>query len=190
MRVDVQIATLARPGTEDEEVGEHLVKAVREALWRGGAPPSAVAVGREGVAAVPLVPFVQAGLAWPLVVVGLCRETPANVGAADAVGIIGVFQRRPPGDPTGVPVATVFLEWPDGRWWHWLGLLAPITVADEIRADRAGLALRPETQVIRRAIDGAPRPDGLGGWWTASRVRPIAMNWTSHEPPKPAEIVH
>lgn len=190
MRVEVQIATLVRTGSADDELGEHLVKAVRDALWRGGAPPSAIAVGADAVAIVPLFPFVQAGLGWPMLVVGMCADAPGNVGSAEAVGVIGVFQRRAPGDEVGIPVATVFVEWPDGRWWHWLGLLAPVTVADDVGTGRPGLALRPGTESRGRAVDGDSRPEGLGGWWTASRNRPVQLGWTPNEPQKSAEIVH
>lgn len=51
----------------------------------------------------------------------------------------------------------VFIEWPDNRWWTaWHPL------------DTRGKPIEGDP-IIRRAVDGWPRPRGVGGWF--ARVR-------------------
>lgn len=189
MNVDVRVSMLLRDATSDEALGRSLVDAVESALLRGGAPSAAIAVGRESVAIVPLWPLANAGLAWPGLVIGLCGGAPGDVGEIEAVGVIGAFQRGGRGQPP-IPVATVFLEWPDGRWWHWLGLLGDRRVPADDGSVRELRLVRDGTVDLRRAIDGDARPDGLGGWWSGYRRRPIRLQWRRTEPNPAAELVH
>lgn len=187
MSIDVRVSTLIRDGGSDERLGRMLVDACESALLRGGAPAAALAVGPERLSIVPLAPFAEARWPFRSLLVSLCSEAPGDVGETEAVGIIGQFQRRRSPDDAGVPVATVFLEWPDGRWWHWLGLVSRARVPTDDGADRELPVVRDGTAAITRAIDGLPRPEGLGGWWTMHRHRPLHMSWDRREP---AGLVH
>jgi hypothetical protein len=51
----------------------------------------------------------------------------------------------------------VFIEWPDNRWWTAWQLL-----------DADGKPVEGEP-VVRRAVDGWPRPRGIGGWFARCR---------------------
>jgi hypothetical protein len=86
------------------------------------------------------------------------------------VGVAGRFLVRRRDEP-GAPVALAFLEWPDCRWWHWRTLL-----------DGEGRAV-PDSDTIRRAIDGDPLPGGLGRWWSQSRRAGTVVRYGPVDPP-------
>ena len=58
----------------------------------------------------------------------------------------------------------VFIEWPDNRWWTAWQLL-----------DADGKPVEGEP-VIRRAVDGWPRPRGVGGWFARCRREQLHLN--------------
>lgn len=154
----LQTLTPAEPWWPDEErLGQGLVRLVQQNLERG-APTVATVVRPQHVVLVPLAPFADQQVPMPFVLGGLARW---NEGAEppEVIGIIGrVQQGRGQGRPK-VPLAIVFLEWPDGRWWHWRQLL-----------DVDGKPI-PDAAEVTRAVDGLPRPRGLGGYWTYARRR-------------------
>ena len=51
----------------------------------------------------------------------------------------------------------VFIEWPDNRWWTAWQFLSTEGVPVE------------GSRVVRRAVDGWPRPRGVGGWFAQCR---------------------
>ena len=159
-RVDLRIHTLAPEEPwwpDDDRLGELLVGAVRGALSRGGAPTMGVVARRDAVHLVPLLPLARAGVPLPVVLGGLARWDE-GAGLPEAVGLVGrvrVRRRRGPWSP----LALVFLEWPDGRWWEWRAL------------EGADGELVADTEGIARAVDGLPRPGGLGGGGTLARRR-------------------
>jgi hypothetical protein len=166
---------------DDDALGERLTALVRDALARGGAPPAAVVVMDGRVDLILLRPELVGEVPVPMLLGGLSRSIQADRPAVKAVGMIGVFRPRPSTSrPPGVPVAMVFLEWTDCRWWQWRGLIDP----------EAGAVLE-ETETVGRAVDGVPRPRGLGGWWSLGRRRNMAFRLDRHEEPPPtAARVH
>jgi len=75
----------------------------------------------------------------------------------ECLAMIGSLRFRGKGPLNGSWVASVFIEWPDNRWWTAWQPIGP----------RGGL-VGDEPQ-IRTAIDGSPRPGGLGGWFALAR---------------------
>lgn len=58
----------------------------------------------------------------------------------------------------------VFIEWPDNRWWtSWQLLQEDGTPVEDGR-------------VIRRAVDGWPRPRGVGGWFARCRREQLHLH--------------
>jgi len=94
----------------------------------------------------------------------------------DLVGLAGVLGVRMGRMPKPSPALVVFLEWGDGRWWNALRLLD----GREMREDWPSR--------VRRAEDGWPRPNGLGGWWTRSRVQNLRLR--VHTPGGAEPMVH
>lgn len=153
-----------------------LVDILRGALARGGAPPAALVVRGSRLDIAALQPVADAGIRIPAFVAALSRSTVAGVDEpVAAVGLIGVFRGDPAlvGGPD-VPVATVFLEWPDSRWTHWRALVDPDT-----------REIREGTITTAAATDGDPLPDRLGRWWSLGRRRKMSL----HLSPTPA-VVH
>jgi len=157
--VNLRIQTLqpSEPWWPDEDVlGERLVKLVKNNLATG-APTTGLVVRRETISRVPLKPFAEQKIGVKGVIAALARWDDGE-SMPDAVGVIGRVRWRRRNVQSGwSELAVVFIEWPDGRWWQWRGLL-----------DADGLLL-PESDGIARAVDGLARPSGLGGWWTHAR---------------------
>lgn len=168
-----------QPLVDDDETGEALVRLVEDALDRGRpAPTTGVLVRPRELVLVSLDVLrpnpdghPRAGDGRGLrpdavhrLLGGLSRaEGGTSWSPPAAVALIGRVGVRV--DPTAppAPAALVFVEWPDGRWWMWRALLDPTT----------GRRL-PDAVLRHRAIDGLPRPRGLGGWWTFGRNLPRA----------------
>jgi len=75
----------------------------------------------------------------------------------ECVAMLGAFRFRGKGPLNGQWVASVFLEWPDNRWW---------TAWQPIGPKRGLVGDGPQ---VRNALDGSPRPGGVGGWFALSR---------------------
>lgn len=142
---------------DDDRLGEGLVGLVRRNLARG-APTTAVVVRRHKLVLMPMHPFADAGIALPMVLAGLARWTEGG-DPPEAIGLIGRVLQRRGGRGPAVPVALVFLEWPDGRWWRWRQVL-----------DADGEPVEDGVE-LARAVDGLARPAGIGGYWTLARTR-------------------
>jgi hypothetical protein len=168
-RIRLAIASAPADDADDDAVGQHLVALVGAALGRGGAPPSAVVLRGERLEIAALHPVIEAGQHPHAFLAGLSRSSMEGVPQpVAAVGVIGVFRGNPaerdPG-PTA-PLATVFLEWPDGRWWHWRALV-----------ELEKRELREDTAIVRRAVDGDALPDRMGRWWAFGRRRGLRVHF-------------
>jgi hypothetical protein len=144
----------------DGDVGTALVGLVEGALQRGGAPPAAVVLRPERTELVLLTPAVGAAAPFHRFMAGLTRSDVADASAAVAVGFIGTVRSLAVGDRPGPdqPVAVVFVEWEDCRWWFWRASLAP-----DLKT------VRPGSEVVVSALDGDRMPDRLGRWWSLGR---------------------
>lgn len=169
-----------RPHADDEEEGRFLAELVRGALDRGGAAPVAVVVRASRTELVGLHGVADRGVTVPAFLAGLCASEPPGHARPLAVGVAGRFLVRRPDEPAGAPVGIAFLEWPDCRWWQWRTLL-----------DGDGRAV-PDSETIRRAVDGDPLPGGLGRWWSQSRRSGAVVRYGPVEPPSVAAspLVH
>lgn len=149
----------AWPSDDDGAVGRELVSLVEGAVARGGAPPAAVVLRPERTELVLLTPAVGAAVPFHRFMAGLTRSAVADASAAEAVGFIGTVRSvadERPGSET--PMAVVFVEWPDCRWWFWRAALA-----------EGGRGLRPGSEIVISATDGDRMPDRLGRWWSLGR---------------------
>jgi hypothetical protein len=76
---------------------------------------------------------------------------------ASCSALVGVFKVRFGRMPQPQRAVICFIEWPDNRWWTCWQLLD---------SDRK---LVGDAPVVRRAVDGWPRPNGVGGWFSMVR---------------------
>lgn len=137
---------------DDDALGDLSFTRVKDALNRGLPRPALMVVGPTLVDWIDIAPVLHLGPPHaPLMVAALAGQ-PENLCA----GLLGVMTLRR-GDKAVGRAAVVFLEWPDNRWWTaWQPL------------DRQGVLIG-EAPSVRRAVDGWPRPGGVGGWFAAVR---------------------
>lgn len=167
--VGVEPAEAAR--LADDALGLAVMRLVMGAFAGGAPPPAAMLFTDEQVHIVELLPLLRAG--EPMDGRGVAGL--ASVPDVACMAVVGVFTRSGPGvAPTRHAVA--FVEWPDGRWW--LGRRVVVEDAGQVRLDALA-----EVE-IERAIDGAGKPRGLGGWFRRVRVEGLAARLTprSEEP--------
>lgn len=145
----------------DDALGLAVMRLLMGAFGAGAPPPAAVLFGGEHVHIVELLPLLRAGEALD----GRGVSGLASVPDVVAMAVVGVFTRSGPGAaPTRYAVA--FVEWSDGRWW--LGRRSVV------EADGA-VQLNPLAEVeVERAVDGAGKPRGLGGWFRRVRVEGLS----------------
>ena len=144
----------------------------------GGAPPAAVVLRGERLDIADLRPVAAAGIQIHAFLAAMSQSTVEGCDSpVAAVGVIGIFQRDPANSGGGAPMATVFLEWPDGRWVHWRALVDPTT--REIVED---------TATIGGSAEGDPLPDRLGRWWSLGRRKRMTMHL--RPTPQAEQVVH
>jgi hypothetical protein len=74
--------------------------------------------------------------------------------------------------------AVVYLEWPDSRWW----------TAWQLVGEARGLI--GEAPFTRRAVDGWPKPGGVGGWFSRARRENLRLHLERPGFQRGMELVH
>lgn len=171
-RLTLQLRTLPRGEDHEDSVWcETLVGWVTRAVASGRAAPAAV-VRRPGrVDLLALGPVQKAKVHMPGFLACLTRSELPEAGSPDALAIVGVVRTGRRGGDPAVPMAVVFVEWPDNRWWFWRALL---TSDGQIRED---------TIERRSAVEGDPLPNHFGRWWSHGRRNRLTMRLAPAEPP-------
>ncbi len=138
---------------DDEALGMALFAQVTRALQRGVPRPASFVFFPERLDRFSLAPFGDLGNR------GRTRVLAAMAGQenVECIAVLGGFRFRGRGPLNGQWVASVFIEWPDNRWW---------TAWQPIGPKRGLVGDGPQ---IRMALEGSPRPSGVGGWFALSR---------------------
>ncbi len=174
LQVGVEPRDPERFPPDDEGLGDRLTALVAGALARGVPPPALFVFRPERVEILDLRPVLQGG--HPL---DLFIAAAAGQEAVDAVALLAVLDLKDPERSVG-RAGAVFIEWPDNRWWHAYQLL-----------NRANAPLDDMPHVVRRAVDGLPRPSGLGGWFSRARYFGLRLMVEPPGPPSdPSPLVH
>ncbi|MEZ4319009.1 MAG: hypothetical protein R3F61_15955 [Myxococcota bacterium] len=179
MQFQLPVQTLSRDTTllADDELGETLVAMVRNAVPRGTAPTVVTVARPERIDVIGLKPVVDHHIPIQGFIASLTRaDVEPTIGDARAVGIMGTVKLRQSGQEAPAPMAVVFLEWPDNRWWLWRALIDP-----------ESKAILTETETLTRAIDGDPMPVGFGRWWSLARRTGMRVTMRHAAPPP---VVH
>jgi len=136
-------------------------------------------VRKDRIDLVDIQQLVATRTSLGMFIAGLTRSELPEAGPLLAVGVMGRFALRRGKNSEPVPVAMVFLEWSDCRWWHWKGLIAADTVNEE-------------TETLSRAVDGLGKPGGLGGWWSIGRRKALSVRLEPNvaREPDEAQAVH
>lgn len=166
--------SLERFPRDDEALGQQLSVLVAGALARGLPRPAMLVLREEQVDWFDAVPILKVPAPHNQ------RMFAAISGQDDVecVALVGTFtvnrrgrSRGPKSDSKPQLVLLCFIEWPDNRWWaSWRFI---------------GEQQRPLTSdpVIRSAVDGWPRPGGVGGWFAMARRLRLKLKMERQAPP-------
>jgi len=153
LRVHVGTRDLDRFPEEDEALGEGLFAMLAGVLERGLPRPSMMVFRPDQIDRFDVVPVLKSPPPHR-------QRMMAAIGgqaASSCTAMVGVFKVRFGSMKTPQRAIICYLEWPDNRWWTCWQLV------DEQRA------LVGEAPIVRRAVDGWPRPGGVGGWYAMAR---------------------
>lgn len=155
-------------------MGRALAERLATRMLRGPVRPAAVILRADSVHILDLVPLLQSGRDVRRLVAGL-----AGGAGVEALALVGPMTRRFKGQPVE-RLAGVFVEWSDGRWW---ASFRPV--------DEHGRPIATDTDDVSRAVDGAARPHGLGGWFSLARFHDLRAELSGpEERPAPSEVVN
>lgn len=161
---------------DEERLGMALFGRVTEALPRGAPRPALLLLRDAEVQQLDVVPLLQAPLEHRerLLAAAVGQEGVRCAALAGALSL----RRRVGGKVVGQRAVVVFLEYPDNRWWTaWQGV-------DEQRA------LVGDGPVLRRAVEGSPRPGGVGGWFARARREGLKLRLERPEGQRGLDLVH
>jgi hypothetical protein len=157
---------------DDDALGERLWQRMVGQIGKPLAPALFV-FRREQVDMLDLLPLVTAGAPLHLFV-------SAAAGQPDvlSVALLGTPMLVRSGRMVG-RAAVTFLEWPDNRWWQAFQPLDP-----------AFGPLPDLSREVQRAVDGMPRPGGLGGWFSTARFHHLALKLVRSVETDDGPLVH
>lgn len=158
---------------DDEGFGRGLLERVLKASPQGPMPPAVLLLG-EDVRIVYVAPLLAAAKDRHRVLASLAGQP-----GVEAIAVLGRFTQRQKGmEPR--PIAGVFVEWQDGRWW-----------ASWRPVEPSGRLIPTDEDEVLRAVDGRPRPGGLGGWFSRARFEGLRAELTPISPERlPDETVN
>jgi hypothetical protein len=141
---------------DDDALGRALLGRVEVVLAKGIPRPTVLAFTADQVWWYDLGPAVKMKADIHRLIAAI-----AGQDEIDCVAVVGVLKVRV-SRGKHFPGAVAFLEWPDGRWWS---SMQPLRSVGQRKLEPV-----PQAEVIERnAVDGWPRPGGLGGWWSRAR---------------------
>jgi hypothetical protein len=159
---------------EDEPLGESLLAMVLARLPAERPAPAMLVLRGDVVEQVELGPILTAAPPHRSRMMAAFAARPD----AECAALIGVLPIRLGRSPEPMPAAVVFIEWPDNRWWTSWRLLS-----------EANAPLGDES-VIRRAVDGWPKPGGVGGWFALARREQLRLRLERPGQQEGMELVH
>jgi hypothetical protein len=135
----------------DEDLVDGLMVQVREAHSRGLPRPAILLLMEERVLQYDLPALIEPERSLQSAILAAVAGQPG----VECMVLAGTLRMRRGRE--GLRALAVFVEWPDNRWaLSWQGI------------DAQG-ALIGDEPIIRRAVEGWPRPSGLGGWFSRAR---------------------
>jgi len=149
----------------DDALGERLFGQVCGALERGLPRPVMLALRHDQVDQYDIVPVLKAGPPHsPRMMAAI-----AGQDAVDSAALAGELRVRGPRMRQPALAVVVYVEWPDNRWW---------TAWQFIDRERNPLG---EDPFVRKAVDGWPRPGGMGGWFARARRTGVRLRLQHHD---------
>ncbi len=170
------------PPADDHTLGMAVWDRLAATLAKGRPRPALVVVREATVEQFDLVELSRTvGPATPRLVAALAAQIDADrQTTVQCTALVGALRLHKPGRPPQ-PAAVVFVEWPDGRWWT---AHAPLAAEGGIQWP---------APVVRAAVDGWPRPGGVGGWFAQARRERLVLRLEATVPDAPQQglgLVH
>ena len=153
LRAWIEARDPARFPADDQALGDSLFKMVGDSLKKGFPTPALFVLRAGQVDRFSLKPI----LAMPLRQRNRYLAGLAGQDAVECVALLGTLRLRGRGPLAGQRVAVVFIEWPDNRWWN----------AWQVIGENG--ALLGDGPNVQCAVEGSPRPSGVGGWFALAR---------------------
>ena len=138
---------------DETGLGRGLFSSVVKALERGRPAPAAFVFFEDKIDRFALRVIADR----PAFVQQRILAAMAGQASVECFAVLGAFRFRGRGPMDGQWVASAFVEWPDNRWW---------TAWQPFGPNRTLIGDGPQ---IRSAVDGSPRPGGVGGWFALAR---------------------
>ena len=157
---------LARFPQEDEALVQRLAQYGRDALEKGLPRPAILVLKSEQVMQydLPALLAPERSLTSPIL------AAISGQDGVECMALVGTLRMRSGRRSEPMQVITVFVEWPDNRWsMSWQGL--------DSKRNLVG-----DGPILRSAIDGWPRPTGLGGWFSRARREGLRLRVARSEP--------
>lgn len=147
----------ARFPHDDDALGHALLTMMNERLEVGHPRPTVFVFREESVQIVDMVAIL--GTPDPHQWIAAL----AGQEEVQALAVVATLMKRR-GRQVLERCASVYVEWPDGRWWWARRLLDP-----------QGRPIEGIESDVQRAIDGATKPLGLGAWFALARFQSLRL---------------
>ena len=161
---------------DDDALGEAVLSRVRDALVQGFPRPAMLLLRDLEVQQLDVAPLMAAPPEHRERMFAAAAGQD-DVRCAVLAGALSL-RRRVNGQIVGHRAVVVYVEFPDNRWW---------TAWQLVDDDRALLGDGP---VLRRAIDGSPRPGGVGGWFARARREGLKLQVERPPGQEGLDLVH
>ena len=156
---------MARFPRDEAALGQSMFELVKGALEKGLPRPALFVLFPEQIDRFDLAPL----MAKPRPERDRMIGAIAGQSDVECVALLGVLQVKRPQQGLTARGAVTFIEWPDNRWWTaWLPL----------GEDAQPTTPQPE---IRSAVEGFPRPGGVGGWFSLARRTGLRLHMTARD---------
>ena len=176
IRVGVGPRDKARFPFEEDALGRALFGRLEEAIVAGQLPrPAVLALMETQITQFDILPLLKNGADVHRFVGAVAGQD--LVEAVVSVGLVRVGSKHKQ-RANGPLAAMCFVEWPDSRWWGALRLLE----GKQFREDWPA--------VFRCAVDGDPRPAGVGGWFSRARRENLRLNAQIQDTQSGLNLVH
>ncbi len=175
MQLQVRVRTGPRdparlPLDGDEALGQAMWSTLAAAVGVGRPRPSLLVLWTDKIEQIDL--HAIEAHPRPVQLMAALAGRP-DAACAAVAGVMALRRGRAP----PVPAAALFIEWPDNRWWS---AFCPLVGEGP-----------PGAPLVRRAVDGAPRPGGVGGWFARVRREGLHLQLQPAELPQPGlALVH
>lgn len=150
---------------DDDQLAQSLTTMVYNAVIKGVPPPTLLVLKTDSVDFIDLRPLLD--INHPI---DHFIASASGQDGVEAVALLAVMNMKDGDRPVG-RAGGVFIEWKDNRWFQSYYLLG-----------ESNRPLEDYPPVIRKAVDGMPKPSGLGSWFSRGRFHNLKLRLERSDP--------